>query len=734
MTNFDIEIIENDVFNIDISENVILDINIEVVNDVFDVNIIENETFDIDIEVVNDIFNIDISTFEGTSLLAGLGDVDLSNLQDEQYLRYNESSEKWENITVTTDIITEGDNNLYDKEVVLTAGANVTITGTYPNFTISSSGGITTVTWNDILDKPSTFPPSSHTHPISQVVNLQDALDSKYDVSNPAGYITGIEWDEITGDQSNINLSGFTNDLNFLEADDDVTITGDWAFNENIVLNAMPTDANHVATIGWVTANVSFNTVWRDPVVDFVDFTTAEPTMELAPGIRYIATVTGTSNVTATEVIKNYIYERNLANNGWNEIEPLNAFTLKVEVLGAWFTYNADDDMWVSLGTGIAHNSLFGIMGSLEGYHLSENQYNNVFYRNVHTSNDITESGKLFFTNTRVDDRVKSANYNGLNSIAGNWTFTNNITVPATPVNSTHAASKQYVDLAVLLSQLYQLPVISRTTDAGDITPVSGARYIVPIGATGDFVGEDNNIAVRNEANDGWDFSEPLTGWTLIVTDESKLYNWNGTAWIDITASSVWGGIGGTLSAQTDLWNELLARPYYIYNNELAIVETAATDGTIGISTDTNKMLIRLGGIWYSAPIQYTVRPDAVDMGFEQENETSGYYHDAVADKLLAKIRIARNGVEQHGGLRTTADGFLQLYRNNEWKTLLDGVNIVQENGRLLFFADGEQYGVYIHTGDSKEKDFYNQRPMVQDYKTSMGIHQYDLIIHGGTF
>lgn len=37
------------------------------------------------------------------------------------------------------------------------------------------SGG--SVAWNDVTDKPATFAPSAHTHPISEVINLQTLLD-----------------------------------------------------------------------------------------------------------------------------------------------------------------------------------------------------------------------------------------------------------------------------------------------------------------------------------------------------------------------------------------------------------------------------------------------------------------------------------------------------------------------------------------------------------------------------
>jgi len=37
--------------------------------------------------------------------------------------------------------LAEGSTNLYDKTVTLTEGSNITITGTYPNFTIAAAGG-----------------------------------------------------------------------------------------------------------------------------------------------------------------------------------------------------------------------------------------------------------------------------------------------------------------------------------------------------------------------------------------------------------------------------------------------------------------------------------------------------------------------------------------------------------------------------------------------------------------
>ena len=71
--------------------------------------------------------------------LSDLSDVHVSSPSSNQFLRYDNSDGRFENVTVTTDTITEGSTNKYDQTVALSNGANITVTGTYPNFTIASA-------------------------------------------------------------------------------------------------------------------------------------------------------------------------------------------------------------------------------------------------------------------------------------------------------------------------------------------------------------------------------------------------------------------------------------------------------------------------------------------------------------------------------------------------------------------------------------------------------------------
>jgi hypothetical protein len=46
-------------------------------------------------------------------------------------------------------------------------------------YSVADASGTSSVDWSAVLNKPSTFPPSSHTHPISEVTDLQTSLDGK---------------------------------------------------------------------------------------------------------------------------------------------------------------------------------------------------------------------------------------------------------------------------------------------------------------------------------------------------------------------------------------------------------------------------------------------------------------------------------------------------------------------------------------------------------------------------
>lgn len=66
-----------------------------------------------------------------------------------------------------------------ETDTLRTKYGNGTSTWTALSYSVADASGTSSVDWTSVLNKPSTFPPSAHTHPISDVTDLQTALDGK---------------------------------------------------------------------------------------------------------------------------------------------------------------------------------------------------------------------------------------------------------------------------------------------------------------------------------------------------------------------------------------------------------------------------------------------------------------------------------------------------------------------------------------------------------------------------
>jgi hypothetical protein len=66
---------------------------------------------------------------------------------------------------------------------------------------VSTAGdGPGSTAWDDITGKPASFPPSAHTHPISEVTGLQDELDAKQPVLVPGTTLKTINGNSLLGE------------------------------------------------------------------------------------------------------------------------------------------------------------------------------------------------------------------------------------------------------------------------------------------------------------------------------------------------------------------------------------------------------------------------------------------------------------------------------------------------------------------------------------------------------
>ncbi|UFK26658.1 ribonuclease III [Roseobacter phage RDJL3] len=103
------------------------------------------------------------------------------------------------------------------------------------------------------------------------------------------------------------------------------------------------------------------------------------------------------------------------------------------------------------------------------------------------------------------------------------------------------------------LDNLVQLSVIDKDLSAPPVGPTVGDTYIVGGGASGSWLGKENNVASYD--GDGWIFFPPNDGWFCWVDDENELYFYDG-GWS--TLGAVVGAaylplVGGTMTGDLAL-------------------------------------------------------------------------------------------------------------------------------------------------------------------------------------
>jgi hypothetical protein len=125
------------------------------------------------------------------------------------------------------------------------------------------SGGTGPITWDDVEDKPTTFPPATHTHPTSDVVGLDADLAAKADLVSgvvPTSQIPHIALVEFLGTTANqtemLALSGQSGDYTIrTDLGQEYVITG----SDPTQLSAwtgMPTGTSAVQTVNGQTGTV----------------------------------------------------------------------------------------------------------------------------------------------------------------------------------------------------------------------------------------------------------------------------------------------------------------------------------------------------------------------------------------------------------------------------------------------------------------------------------------------
>lgn len=144
-----------------------------------------------------------------------------------------------------------------------------------------------------------------------------------------------------------------------------------------------------------------------------------------------------------------------------------------------------------------------------------------------------------------------------------------------------HVTHNEALDV---LDSLIQLAVIDRHLPAPPGLPAQGDRHIVGAGASGDWAGREDSIAIWLDG--GWMFRQPRPGWLAFVLDDSTLVRFDGTAWTGFSSASVLQGLTRLgLGTDADALNPFSAR----LNNMLLTARGVADGGDGDLRCKLNK-------------------------------------------------------------------------------------------------------------------------------------------------
>lgn len=119
--------------------------------------------------------------------------------------------------------------------------------------------------------------------------------------------------------------------------------------------------------------------------------------------------------------------------------------------------------------------------------------------------------------------------------------------------------------------------VASRTDTAPPGSPALGDLYIVGASATGDWSGQDDDVAYYNGTE--WEFYTPAEGWRAWVVDEAAMVVFTSGAWDDTAIGGGGGGGGFPFSL-----GSVINSAYDVTNTDLAGGVYREATGTITIT------------------------------------------------------------------------------------------------------------------------------------------------------
>ncbi len=265
-------------------------------------------------------------------------------------------------------------------------------------------------------------------------------------------------------------------------------------------------------------------------------------------------------------------------------------------------------------------------------------------------------------------------------------TITNNLGI--TLVEQSQAQKEVTVNAAIVkIDAVLNRGAIDKDIATPPASPAAGDVYIIAASATGDWAGQDGNIAYFEQI---WKFITPNEGFSIWVNDEDKTYIWDGTDWITTSAS-------GNLNDLGDVTITSSASGELLQHNGTDFINTANVDNLarLGINTTadaTNKLSVKSDAILFDTATANT----QIKVNKNLATDTASY--------------LFQTGYSGRAEFGTISDDDFQLKVSADGTIFNQSFVVDKDNGNIDFkqnltFSGTDTVGLTIKTLTTIQRD-----------------------------